>query len=72
MLFLYVPVAQAEHCVPGGPVYPLLHTHALMAVCANNECAEFNGQMVHGVVAYQVARNPSFTTERSDVNFTYI
>jgi hypothetical protein len=63
MLFLYVPVVQPEHCMPAGPVYPLLHTHASMFICADKECPEYNGQLVHPVVAYHCALNPEYTKE---------
>jgi hypothetical protein len=70
VLFLYVPVVQPEHCMPAGPVYPLLHTHASMFICADKECPEYNGQMVHPVVAYHCALNPENTTLLSVENTT--
>ena len=51
MLSLYVPVVQPEHSMPAGPVYPFSHTHLAMSICADKECPEYNGQMVHPVVA---------------------
>lgn len=61
-LFLYLPAVQLEHCMPVDPVYPGLHKHEAMFVCANNECPEYNGQALHPGVIYHCALKPLYST----------
>ena len=45
---LYFPAAQAVHSV-FSPVYPRLHTQAVIAVCPVAACPEFAGQTWHTI-----------------------
>jgi hypothetical protein len=71
VVFLYFPVAQAEHAAPLRPVAPILQTQELIEVCDMSACPEFNGQSSQaGLVVGKVqnAVKPLFVSESSDLN----
>ena len=71
---LYFPCMQGVHVPPSGPVYPVLQTQAVTAVCPVSKCAEFDGQLSHAVLAkpatVHVAVKPVNVVSESDVKVT--